>query len=163
MDTTWVQPVAPYADRSSHADSPAVDTATATDPPATVSITTNGQFCPDATTPKEYAMDFAIFIPITLFICIVAAIKVIVDGRMRRRLVETNGSEDLVKAMLLADEQNRRFGALKWGMVLTLVGGAFFAQQLLNLGPQDPATYGLLFVASGLGMLGYHFMAGKSH
>lgn len=108
-------------------------------------------------------MDFAIFIPITLFICIVAAIKVIVDGRMRRRLVETNGSEDLVKAMLLADEQNRRFGALKWGMVLTLVGGAFFAQQLLNLGPQDPATYGLLFVASGLGMLGYHFMAGKSH
>lgn len=107
-------------------------------------------------------MDFTLFIPITLFICIVAAIKIIIDGRMRRRLVETNGSEDLVKAMLLADEQNRRFGALKWGMVLTLVGGAFFAQQLLKLGSQDPATYGLLFVASGFGLLGYHFMAGKA-
>jgi hypothetical protein len=106
-------------------------------------------------------MDFAVFIPIILFICIVAAIKVIVDGRLRRRLAETNASEDLVKAMLLADEQNRRLGALKWGMVLTLVGAAFFAQQLLRLGPEDPATYGLLFIASGIGLLGYHFLASK--
>lgn len=106
-------------------------------------------------------MDVAIFVPISLFVCIVFAIKFVVDGRMRRRLAETNASEDLVKAMLLADEQNRRLGAMKWGMVLTLVGVAFFLQQMLHLGPQDPATYGLLFVASGLGLLGYHFMAGK--
>ena len=106
-------------------------------------------------------MDFAVFIPITLFICTMFAIKFIVDGRMRRRLAETNASQDLVKAMLEADEQNRRLSALKWGMVLTTVGGAFFVQQLLHFGPQDPATYGLMFVASGLGLLGYHFMAGK--
>lgn len=108
-------------------------------------------------------MDFALFVPIIFFICIVAAIKFVVDGRLRRRLAETNASEDLVKAMLLADEQNRRLGAMKWGMVLTLVGIAFFVQQALHLGPQDPATYGLLFVASGLGLLGYHFMASKGN
>lgn len=107
-------------------------------------------------------MDIAVFIPIVMFICIVAAIKVVVDGRLRRRLAETNASEDLVKAMLLADEQNRRLGALKWGMVLTLIGGAFFAQQLLRLGADDPATYGLLFVASGVGLLGYHFLSSKA-
>lgn len=106
-------------------------------------------------------MQFEIFIPITLFICVVAAIKFIVDGRLRRRLAETHASEDLVKAMLLADEQNRRLGALKWGMVLTLVGVAFFVQQLLRLGPEDPATYGLLFVASGIGLVGYHVLASK--
>ena len=34
--------------------------------------------------------------------------------------------------------------------------------QFESLGQQDPATYGLLFVASGLGLLGYHFIAGKT-
>ena len=106
-------------------------------------------------------MEFEIFIPITLFICIAFIVKFVVDGRMRRRLAETNASEDLVKAMLLADEQNRRLAALKWGMVLTIVGLAFFGQQVFHLGSQDPATYGLLFVGAGLGLLGYHVIAGK--
>jgi hypothetical protein len=37
---------------------------------------------------------FRILIPITLFICIVVAIKVVVDSALRRRLAETNASED---------------------------------------------------------------------
>src|SRR5258705_11553664 len=77
------------------------------------------------TTGTLVMMDFAYFIPITLFICIVLAIKVITDARVRRRIAETNPSEELVKTMLLADEQNRRLSALKWGLVLTVVGVAF--------------------------------------
>ena len=106
-------------------------------------------------------MDFAELIPIAFFVCIVYAIKVVVDSRIRRRLIETNGSEDLVKAMLVADEQDRRVSALKWGLVLTTVGVSFFIQQALKLGPQDPATYGLFFVAAGAGLLGYHLIASK--
>lgn len=106
-------------------------------------------------------MDLTMLIPIVLFVCITYAIKVIVDGRVRRRLVESNGSEELVKAMLVADEESRRVSALKWGMVLTSLGAAFFIQQLTGLGESDPATYGLLFVAAGVGLLGYHVVAGK--
>jgi hypothetical protein len=46
-------------------------------------------------------------------------------------------------------------------MVLTSLGAAFFIQQLTGLGESDPATYGLLFVAAGVGLLGYHVVAGK--
>jgi hypothetical protein len=41
-------------------------------------------------------MDFALFVPISLFFAIVLAIKVVVDARWRRRLVETNPSEELM-------------------------------------------------------------------
>ena len=44
---------------------------------------------------------------------------------------------------------------------MTSVGVAFFIQQLTELSENDPATYGLLFVAAGVGLLGYHVVAGK--
>ena len=103
--------------------------------------------------------DIAVFIPIVLFICIVWAIKIVVESRLRRRLAETHASEDLVRAMLLADEQNRRLSALKWGMVLVLVGVSFGLIDVLNLRADDAATFGLLIGAAGLGMLGYHLIS----
>jgi hypothetical protein len=104
-------------------------------------------------------MDFALLIPITLFICIVVAIKVVVDARLKRRLAETHASEDLIRAMLTADEQARRLSALKWGIVLTLIGVTFGLIDMINLSPDSPATWGLLIGASGLGMLGFHFVS----
>ena len=89
-------------------------------------------------------MQLEMFIPIVLFICIFLAIKVVVDARVRRRLVETNGSEELVKVMLAADEEARRGNALKWGLVSVAIGGAFFMQQMFKLDENDPATFGLL-------------------
>jgi hypothetical protein len=106
-------------------------------------------------------MDFTVFIPITLFICIVWIVKLVTDSRLRRRLSETHASEDLVKAMFQSDEINRRHSALKWGLVLVLVGAAFGLIDGLNLDPDDPATYGILFAASGLGLLGYHLWISK--
>ncbi len=106
-------------------------------------------------------MDFEILIPITLFICIVMAIKVVVDSRFKRRLAETHASEDLIKAMLTADEQSRRVGALKWGIVLTLIGLAFGLIDMVNLQPDAPATWGLLIGAAGVGMLGFHVISNR--
>ncbi len=106
-------------------------------------------------------MDFAYFIPITLFICIVMAIKVIIDGKVRKRIAETNPSEDLVKAMLIAEEQSRRLSALKWGLVLTIVGVAFGLISALHLSPDNPGSYGLLIGAAGVGMLAYHVLANR--
>ena len=106
-------------------------------------------------------MDFAYLIPITLFVCIVMAIKVVVDARLRRRLAETNASEDLIKSMVAADEQSRRLSALKWGLVLTLLGVAMGVIDGLNLSSEDPGAWGLLLGAAGAGMLAYHAIANR--
>jgi hypothetical protein len=105
--------------------------------------------------------NFALMIPIVSFICIVLSIKIIAETRLRRRLAETHASEDLVKAMLLADEQNRRMSALKWGLVLTLLGLAFGLIDLLNLDASDAASWGLLIGSAGLGMIGFHLIESR--
>jgi hypothetical protein len=105
--------------------------------------------------------DFAQMIPIVLFICIVFSIKIIAETRLRRRLSETHASEDLVKAMLLADEQNRRMSALKWGLVLTLLGLAFGLIDLLNMDASDAASWGILIGSTGLGMISFHLIESR--
>ena len=107
-------------------------------------------------------MEFGLLVPITAFICIVMAIKVIVEARLRSRMAETNASEDLVKSMLVADEQSRRLSALKWGLVLTLIGLAFGLISAMHLDSQDPGTWGLLIGAAGVGMLVYHAIANRA-
>ena len=106
-------------------------------------------------------MDFALLIPIVLFICIVMAIKVVVDSRLRRRLAETNPSEELMKQMMAADEVARRLSALKWGLVLTLLGGAFGIIEATNLGSDSPGAWGILLAAAGVGLLAYHGIANR--
>ena len=107
-------------------------------------------------------MEFGLLVPITAFICIVMAIKIIVETRLRARLAETNASEDLIKSMLVADEQSRRLSALKWGLVLTLIGLAFGLISAMKLDSQDPGTWGLLIAAAGVGMLVYHAIANRA-
>jgi hypothetical protein len=106
-------------------------------------------------------MDFAYLIPITLFVCIVMAIKVVVDSRLRRRLAETNASEEMIKSMLVADAQSRRLSAVKWGLVLTLLGVAMGAIDGMNMSSEDPGAWGLLLGAAGVGMLIYHAVANR--
>lgn len=106
-------------------------------------------------------MDFALLVPIAMVISVVAIIKIVTDSRLRRRLAETNASEDLIRAMLTADEQSRSLAALKWGIVLTVVGLALGLISALHLDGNDPATFGLLIGSAGLGMLGFHFIAAR--
>ena len=106
-------------------------------------------------------IDLAELIPMVLFVCIVMAIKIVVEARLRKQMVETHVSEELVKSMLVADEQSRRLSALKWGLVLTAVGIAFGLVGALHLDSDNPGTFGLLIGAAGLGMLAYHFIANR--
>ena len=103
-------------------------------------------------------MDFALFIPIVFFICVTLAIKIIVDSRLRRRMAETHASEELIKAMLMADERSRQMSAFKWGIVLVSVGVAFGLIDFLNLDGEAPGTWGLLLGFAGGGLLGFHML-----
>jgi hypothetical protein len=106
-------------------------------------------------------MNFGDLIPMVLFVCVVMAIKIVVEARLRKQMVENNVSEDLVKSMLLADERNRRLSALKWGLVLTSVGVALGLVSALHLDSDNPGAFGLLVGAAGVGMLAYHFIADR--
>lgn len=106
-------------------------------------------------------MDFEMFIPIAFFVMVVAIIKIITDHRLRQRLLETHASDELTKSLLSADhvfriKNENRHSPLKWGLVLTLMGASFGLMNVWHLGPQDPATFGLLFAAAGLGLLIYY-------
>lgn len=100
----------------------------------------------------------ALLIPIVGFVCLVAIVRAIIDGRVKRRLAETQASEGMVRALVRADEAKRKHEALKWGLVMGLTGLALVIIELLNLGGEDPGAYGLLLGAAGAGLLLNHIL-----
>ena len=95
----------------------------------------------------------AIMIPIVLAVCIVLAIRIVVDARLRRHIVDAGADETLVKAIFSTDVDARRRRSLQWGVVMLAVGLGFAAMWWLRLDAENPLSYALLFVAGGLGML----------
>ena len=98
-------------------------------------------------------MNFEILIPITLFICIVYAIKVVVDARVRRQMLDSNGSQDLMRSMLEGEEQRRRHGSLRWGVTLVALAIGFGLVQASGWTEVNPGVIAVLVGATGLGNL----------
>lgn len=98
-------------------------------------------------------MNFELFIPITLFICITYAIKAIVDARVRRQMVESNGSQELVRSILESDETRRRHASLRWGVLLLVLAAGFVVIDLAGWTEITPGVIGVLLAATGLGNL----------
>jgi hypothetical protein len=107
----------------------------------------------------EPAMNFEILIPITLFICIVYAIKVVVDARLRKQMVDSNGAQDLVRSMLESEELQRRHASLRWGIILVALAAAFGLIQASGWNEVTPGVIALLIGATGLGNLAYYMLS----
>ena len=100
-------------------------------------------------------MNFEILIPITLFICIVYAIKVVVDARVRQQMVNAGGSAELVNSLLRDEEQRRRHSSLRWGIVLVSLAIGFGLIQLFGWQDVNPGLIAVLAAATGLGNLAF--------
>jgi hypothetical protein len=109
--------------------------------------------------PPEHTMNFEILIPITLFICIVYAIKVVVDARVRKQMMESNGSEELVRSMVVAEEANRRNASLRWGITMVALAAAFGLIQANGWTELNAGALALLVGATGIGNLIYFAMS----
>jgi len=105
---------------------------------------------------RDIAMDFALLVPIALFVCITYAIKAVVDARVRRQMVDSNGSQELVRSMLEGDEVRRRHGSLRWGILLLLLAAGFVLIELIGWTEITPGVIAILLAATGLGNLGYY-------
>ncbi|MEG3191241.1 hypothetical protein [Lysobacter sp. D1-1-M9] len=103
-------------------------------------------------------MDFALLIPIVLFVCIAYAIKVTVDAYTRRRIIESRGSEELVSSLLDGDARRRRQGSLHWGCVLLALAVGFGLVELVGANDVTPGVVALLLGATGLGNLAYYVL-----
>ncbi|HWU77351.1 MAG TPA: DUF6249 domain-containing protein [Rhodanobacter sp.] len=106
-------------------------------------------------------MEFGIFIPIVLFICITYAIKVVVDARVRSRMIGAGGSEELVNSIMRDEEQRRRHSSLRWGIVLLSVGLGFGLIQWFGWHDVTPGMVAVLAGATGLGNLVFFAVARK--
>ena len=104
-------------------------------------------------------MNFEILIPITLFICIVYAIKVVVDARLRKQMVDSNSAQDLVRSMLEGEEIQRRHASLRWGITLVALAAAFGLVQAAGWTEINPGVIALLVGATGLGNLAYYVIS----
>ena len=103
-------------------------------------------------------------VPIALFVAVAYAIvgvtRIISEGRIRRRLVESGASPELVAALAAAPRLDPGlYGSLKWGLVIGAVGVALIIIQFLPYRENDPITFGLLLVFGAAGLLAYYAIA----
>jgi hypothetical protein len=98
-------------------------------------------------------MDFEILIPISLFVCITYAIKVVMDARVRRQMVAAGGSEELVGSILRSEELRQRHSSLRWGIILVALGLGFGLIQWAGWQDVTPGLVAVLVGATGLGNL----------
>ena len=106
-------------------------------------------------------MNFEFLIPIALFVCVAYAIKAVVDARVRRQMVESNGSQELVRSILEGEEARRRHGSLRWGIVLVALGLGFGAVAMQGVDEVTPGVIAVLLAATGIGNLAYFAIAQK--
>ncbi|MDR6993235.1 hypothetical protein [Luteimonas sp. 3794] len=98
-------------------------------------------------------MDFAILIPIALFVCVYLSIKAVVDARTRRQMVAANGSEDMLRSILDGEESRRRQASLRWGTILVALALGFAGIEALGWTEVSPGVVALLLGATGIGNL----------
>ena len=98
-------------------------------------------------------MNFELLIPITLFLCIAYSIKAVVDARVRKQLVSSNGSPELVRNILEGDEANRRLSSLRWGITMVALALGFGIVQAAGWQEITPGVIAVLVGAIGIGNL----------
>jgi hypothetical protein len=106
-------------------------------------------------------MNFEVLIPISLFVCIAYAIKVVVDARVRHRMVAAGGSEELVNSVLRDEELRRRHSSLRWGIVLLALAVGFGLIQWFGWREVTPGMIAVLAGVTGLGNLVFFALSRK--
>lgn len=101
---------------------------------------------------------YQILIPITLFACIAYSIKTVVDAYTRRRIIETRGSEELVRSLLEGEANRRRLASLHWGCVLVALAVGFGLVEWIGGERVTPGIIAVLLGATGMGNLAFYLL-----
>jgi hypothetical protein len=107
-------------------------------------------------------MDITVFIPITLFVCIYLAIKAVVDARARKHLVQSHGSEEMLRTLLDGEETRRRQASLRWGVILIALAVGFGLLEAFSWEDASPGLFAILLAATGAGNLAAYYLARRA-
>ncbi len=102
-----------------------------------------------------------VLIPGIIFGSFVAIIKIILDYRTKRLLIEKGEIDERARGFFAHDIEAQRLSSLKWGLVLVGLG---LALMLSYLNPElfdDGGTFGLMLLFAGIGFLVYFGLAQK--
>jgi len=102
-------------------------------------------------------------VPIVFFLCITYAIKAFLDARVRQRMVSEGVGEELMRSLLQEEEQRRRLGSLRWGIVLVALAIGFGIVQAAGWDQINAGVVAVLAAATGLGNLAYFMAARRMH
>lgn len=99
-----------------------------------------------------------ILVPIVIFGSMIYGIKIWLDYRIRRLLIEKGQVDEKVKFLYEKSASTPVAGSLKWGMVLVAVGLAIFLAPMMAADHEE-YTFGLMALFGGIAMVGYHVLA----
>jgi hypothetical protein len=102
-------------------------------------------------------------VPIVLFVCITFgvtyAIKLLVEARVRIRMLQAADSKELIEAIVQGEERVRRAASLRWGSVLGVEALAFAIIQLAGWTTITPGVVAVLVGGFAAGSLIFFFVS----
>jgi hypothetical protein len=87
------------------------------------------------------------------------SIRVVVDAMLRRRILNSGSSAEVVNSLLRDAELGRRRSALRWGIVLVALAVGFAAIEWLGWREFTPGLIAVLAGVTGLGNLLFFFLS----
>ena len=78
------------------------------------------------------------------------------DARVRKQLVSSNGSPELLQSIMANDESNRRLSSLRWGITMVALAIGFGIVQGAGWTEINPGVITLLVGSLGLGNLAFY-------
>jgi hypothetical protein len=103
-------------------------------------------------------------VAISLFVCVTYAftylVKALLDARARSLLTRDGASDpDALRALLAAEERQRRFGLLRWGVGLLAIATGFALIEMIGWRDVTPGVIAVLAGALGAGQLALYFLS----
>ncbi len=99
-----------------------------------------------------------VLVPIVIFGSMIYGIKIWLDYRIRRLLVEKGQVDEKVKFLYHKSADTPVAGSLKWGMVLVAIGLAVFLAPMMA-SDHEEYTLGLMALFGGIALVAYHVLA----
>jgi hypothetical protein len=107
------------------------------------------------------------WVAISLFVCVTYAftflVKALIDARARSLLMREGSSDaDALRALIAAEERQRRFGVLRWGVGLVAIATGFALIEMIGWREVTPGAIAVLAGTLGLGQLALYFLSSRT-
>lgn len=104
-------------------------------------------------------------VAISLFVCVTYAftflVKSLLDARARTLLMRDGTDQALLRALMAAEDRQRRYASLRWGIGLIAIAAGFALIAAAGWQDVTPGGIAVLAGALGLGQIAFYFIASK--